>query len=419
MTPNSWRTILCGHLLVGLAYAMACGNPAPPAVPQPTTVLVAGTSGNYPPFSVWHDRQVEGFAPALLAAFARDQLVTLQWTPFRWPELSSDLLAGRFVIVADGITVTPERSIAGRFTVPVARGGAVLLVRRPSWAREAQAIADLDRPELRVAVNRGGHLEQVARRLLHAADLRAIADNSRVRDALARGEVDAAMTNTFEAPRWAAGLADVEAIGPLTTDTNALWVRATEEGLAERVDAWLLDEEDSGRLDALRRQWLGAAAGQVTATPVAAILAATVERLELMPLVAAAKRRAGMPIEDIAQEERVLSTSAAAVAHAADRRRVPAPPEAAVRAFFRAQIDAAKFLERQAVPPAGRAWSLEQDLRPAIARINGRLASLVVRIPRNTAEQAIRSQAHDMLGDAGLDAEHAEAIASALAGLAR
>lgn len=419
MTPNRWRSTVHGLLLVGLAHTMACANPGAPAAPRAVAVLVAGTSGNYPPFSGWHDGHVEGFAPELLTAFGRDQLVVLRWTPFRWPELSSDLLRGRFAIVADGITVTPERSIAGRFTVPVARGGAVLLVRRPSWAREARGIADLDRPELRVAVNRGGHLEQVARRLLHAADLRAIADNSRVRDALARGEVDAAMTNTFEAPRWAAGLADIEAIGPLTTDTNALWVRAAEEDLAERVDAWLLDEEKSGRLDALRRQWLGAAAGPVTATPVAAILAATVERLELMPLVAAAKGRAGMPIEDPAQEERVLSASAAAVARAADRRGVPAPPKGAVQAFFRAQIEAAKFLERQGAPPSAPEWSLEHDLRPAIARINARLASLVVRIPHDTQDQAIRSQVRSMLGGAGLDAEHVEAIASALSGFGR
>ncbi len=56
------------------------------------------------------------------------------WTRFKWPELIADLRAGQFDVAADGITVRPERSVAGRFTVPIARGGAVLLLRRPSWA---------------------------------------------------------------------------------------------------------------------------------------------------------------------------------------------------------------------------------------------------------------------------------------------
>jgi cyclohexadienyl dehydratase len=325
--------------------------------------------------------------------------------------------AGRFVIAADGITVTPERSVAGRFTLPIARGGAVLLLRRPPWAREARDVASLDRPELRVAVNRGGHLEQVARTLLGAVDLRALGDNSAVRDAFARGEVDGVMTNTFEAPRWAAGLADVEAIGPLTNDITALWIRADEEELAVHLDAWLLNEEESGRLAALRRSWLGAAAGPATATPVAALLAATAERLSLMPLVGEAKHRTGAPIEDRAQEERVLSASAGAVERAAEKLGVRAPMAAAVRSFFVAQIEAAKLLQGRNGPSLAPAWSLERDLRPAIARITARLAWLVVRIPPDTRYETVAPLAKDMLGGTGLDTAHVDAIASALAGL--
>jgi cyclohexadienyl dehydratase len=138
-----------------------------------------------------------------------------------------------------------------------------------------------------------------------------------------------------------------------------------------------------------------------------------------MPFVAAAKQRGRAPIEDPAQEERVLAASASAVARAAGERRVPPPPAAAVNAFFRAQIEAAKFLQSRGDVPQAPAWSLEQDLRPAIARITARLAWLLVRIPRDTAYEAIVPLARDILGNTGLDAEHVEAIASALAGIAR
>src|SRR5262245_19757564 len=123
-------------------FAAACGPakrpPAPVAGgPAATTQLRAGTSGDYPPLSLWKDDHAEGFAPALLGAFGEAAKVEVSWTRFKWPELSSDLRAGRFDVASDGITVTPERSVIGRFSVPIARGGAVLLVRRPAWAAAA------------------------------------------------------------------------------------------------------------------------------------------------------------------------------------------------------------------------------------------------------------------------------------------
>ncbi len=325
-------------------------SPAPPTVSAPVpavapkTRVLAATSGDYPPLSVARGDRYEGFAPALVATFAVSRSMDVAWSRFRWTELAEGMRAGRFELAADGITVRPERSIAGRFTVPIARGGAVLLLRRPAWAH-GTARADLDRRELRIAVNRGAHLERVTRELFPAADLHAIADNGEVRAAFARGDVDAAMTNTFEAPRWAAGLAGVEQVGPLTNDVTALWVRADREDLATALDDFLLDEEASGRLASLRAKELGPGAGPAAALVPSALFAAIAERLSLMPFVAAAKERAGLPVEDAAQEGRVLAAARAEVAKAARAVGRAAPPDTAVDAVFRAQIDLAKALQ--------------------------------------------------------------------------
>jgi cyclohexadienyl dehydratase len=403
--------------------------------------LRAGTSGDYPPLSVWKDQHVEGFAPALVTAFASAQKMELRWTRFGWPGLAEDLRAGRFDLAADGITVRPERSIGGRFSVPIARGGAVLLVRHPSPSSPSSLssaslpagagapgaapvdglarLAALDRPGLRVLVNKGGHLERVARALLHAADIRTIADNDAVRAAFARGEADAAMTNTFEAPRWAAEVPGVEQVGPLTQDVTAIWLRADRPDVADRLDAWLLDEEESGRLGALRARWLGPGAGPRAAAPVSAILAATDERLALMPLVAAAKQRAGTEVEDTAQEERVLAASAKAVEIAAALRGKAPPRRDRVDAFFRAQIEAAKAVQRRstAAAPAAPLYSLDEELRPAIARVSARLASLVVRVPPGTDRAAVLDEARAELAASGLGADRLAQLAAAIAGL--
>jgi cyclohexadienyl dehydratase len=432
-------------LLVPLASAWtACAPPPRPVsaatVAAPTASVRArvgaplrvATSGEYPPLSSWKGDRPDGFAPALLEAFAATEKRDLAWSRFRWPDLVADMRAGRFEIAADGITVRPERSVAGRFTVPIARGGAVLLLRRPTWAgapgsAEKQdplaAVRAIDRTELRVVVNAGGHLERVTRALLRSANVRAIADNASVRDALARGEADAAMTNTFEAPRWSEGLADVERIGPLSRDVTALWIHPDREALAERLDTWLLAEEESGALGALRSRSLGAGAGGPTARAVDALVAATAERLALMPLVAAAKQRTGKAVEDPAQEERVIAGAVGAVAKASAFRGTAPPPREVVEAFFRVQIEAAKVVQERArptdaVPATAPSYSLPAELRPAIARITARMAFLVVRVPRETTRVAVIARAREDLADTGLATDQIDKLATAIAALA-
>jgi cyclohexadienyl dehydratase len=417
--PTRLLLVLLFLFLVG-----ACTRPTAPlsATPQAVSQLRAGTSGDYAPLSIWKDGRVEGFAPALVDAFASAQRMQVGWTRFGWPGLSEDLRAGRFDLAADGITVRPERSILGRFTVPIARGGAVLLLRRPAWALPANdgatPLSAIDRPLLRVVVNQGGHLERVARGLLHAAEIHAIADNDAVRATFVRGEADAAMTNTFEAPRWAAGVPGVEQLGPLTEDVTAIWVRADRGDIADRLDAFLVDEEEAGRLAALRTQWIGPGAGPRAALPVSALLAATAERLALMPFVAAAKQRTGMTVEDAAQEDRVIAASAAAVVKSASARGATPPARAPVEAFFRAQIEAAKAVQRRVVPaPGAPAYSLDDDLRPAIARISARMAFLVARVPRGTTRAAVAGEARVALASSGLEAEEIDRVAGAIAEL--
>ena len=414
-------TLLAILALLAAGCAPAA-SPAPPKVEAPrAATLRAGTSGDYPPLSTWpSDRdRPDGFAPALLESFARSQNGAIAWTRYHWPELASDFERDLFDLAADGITVRPERSVLGRFTVPIARGGAVLLLRRPAWAKDAgTSLAGIDRPELRVVVNRGGHLERVARRLLHHADVRAIADNQGVRDALARGEADAAMTNTFEAPRWKEGLGGIEAIGPLTRDVTALWVRADRPELGQELDAWLLAEEESGRLDALRAKWLGPGGDGPTARPVDALLAATAERLALMPFVAAAKKKTGRAVEDAAQEQRVLAAARDVVARAAKAHGVATPPAERIDAFFRAQIEAAKAVQEADAGPDSAPFSLERDLRPAIARITARMAFLLVRVPSGTSRDAVLARAKEDLAETGLPAEHVDRLATALSAFA-
>src|SRR5262249_43655953 len=154
------------------------------------------------------------------------------------------------------------------------------------------------------------------------------------------------------------------------------------------------------------------------ATPLDALLAATAERLALMPLVAAAKQRAGAAVEDRAQEARVLASARAVVQKAAADLGVTPPADGSIDAFFQAQMDVARGIQQRVrIDPSAPAFSLADDLRPAIARITARMAFLLVRLPRGVSPAFALARARDELGESGLEPGEIERLAAYLPAL--
>jgi cyclohexadienyl dehydratase len=393
-TLRPWLLLL---LLVGCAAADA---PAPaPAV------LRVGTSGDYAPFSVSGPAGRGGFDVELARAYARERGLRIRWVPLRWTTLDRDFAAGRFDVVMSGITVRPERSLAGSFSLPVTSSGVVLLRPRGIEPR-------------RIAVNAGGHLERAARRLFPAAELRPLSPNAAVREALVAGEVDAAVTDTLEAPGWLAGTSGIEAFGPYTRDFKAYWFPAGAAARVRDLDAWLLAREADGTLGALRARTLPDGARVATATPLVALGAALEERLALMPLVAEAKRASGVPVRVPEQEREVLRRARAETLAAAGEAGETTPDEAAVDAFFAASLDAAREIqERTLAGPPSEAPPADLDgaLRPALAGITARIAWLLPRVPASTQ----RHEASAVLAPLEVTGATRERLADALLAVAQ
>jgi cyclohexadienyl dehydratase len=400
------RAICRWMILAGAC--LACAG-APESAPP---LLRVGTSGDYPPFSVRSERGADGFDVAVARAWAAERGWRLELVPFRWPDLLLDLQAGRFDVAMSGVTIRPERSVAGRFSVPVARSEAVVLVPATS---AVQSPAALDRREVALAVNAGGHLEQVARSRFPHARLLPLSPNSAVLDALLAGEVAGAVTDSLEAPHWMAG-ENLRALGPLSRDRKGYLLRAGLPELARDLDRWLLAHEADGSLAALRRRYLGEA-GPPEAEPLHALLAAADERLALMPAVAEAKRREGRPVEAPDVEERVLAAAAARLRAAERRQGAARTDEAAFRDLVRAQIEAAKAVQRHVLagpPEAGApAFSLE-ELRPALLRIGDRIAELVAQLPSALDPAEVQRGVREEVAAPGLEDAQREALVEAL-----
>ncbi len=414
--PTAW--VKCARILVALAF-WGCGALQTTAQPP---VLRVGTSGDYAPFSLAADgagvASARGFDVDLARAFARDRGLRIEWVEFRWSELSRDMAAGRFDVVMSGVTVRPERQLLGEFTVAVVETGAVVLVA----AGGATQVSDLDGPEHRVGVNAGGHLERVAARFLPRAGRVAFSENAAVREALAKGDVDAVVTDTLEAPHWMQGLPTVRALAPLTRDRKAYWVNPARPELARDLESWLLDRELRGDLEAWRRKWFGEGGSRRTATPLAALLDAMDARLSLMPAVAEFKRANGLPVRAIAREQAVLRKAHADVSRAARAEGRDPLSACGIRALYRAQIEAAVAIQESvlAAPPEPSPRftpDLDRELRPAISRLGDRIARALVRLPPDLSADTIRVETERALRTPGLANDPKRRIASALGSL--
>ena len=402
-----------------VAALLAIGCAAAAALAEPRAVWRVGTSGDYAPFSVAKGSdppRYSGFDVELARRYAADRGLEIEWVRFRWPNLLRDLEEGRFEVAMSGITVGPLRSATGTFSVPLVETGAVALVRD---AARFGSLESLDRPHVRIAVNAGGHLEAVARAKFPRATLVAIGENSGVVRALAAGEVDAAVTDTAEASSWEKEVPQVRRYGPFTRDRKAFLVAAAAAERSADLDAWLLEREADGTLAALRSEFLGPGEFARVAEPLPALVAALDERLSLMPWVAIAKRRDGLPLVVPAREDAVLDEATSAVLAQAKAEDVKPPSVLVVRRFFGAQLEAAKQVQRD-VSRDGDSEApdplpdLDGALRPAISRIGARIARLLVALPQGTDRERIAQALADGLRSPWLAPSSRYAIADAL-----
>jgi cyclohexadienyl dehydratase len=360
--------------------------------------LRVATSGDYAPFSTMDADGARGGLDIVTAErLAADLGMRLEWVPLDWPQLSAELEQGRFDVALSGVTMRPERALIGRYARPYAMTNAVAVV-RPADASRWRTVADLDQPGVRLAVNAGGHLERVARARFPRATIVPIADN-RIVAALAGPGVDALVTDTAELAVWPTAETRPIALPALSLDHKAPLLPVDRATLAARIDDWLMAREADGWLNAQRVRALGSAASLDASGAASQAVAALITlRLGLMPDVAAAKRQSGQPIEDLAQEARVLERV---------RGQVPAAPERAA-AVYAVLIDAAKTIQRQ-TPTRAAGPSLDA-LRAALGRIDEALCRELERLPALPAD-AWRAA----LAPIGLPAGDVEQLATALA----
>ncbi|MBH0619075.1 transporter substrate-binding domain-containing protein, partial [Salmonella enterica] len=197
------------------ALALRCGAaaaeeaPAPQPAPQATASVLdrviashqlrVGLTGDYRPFSL-QDAATGAFTGLdvdLTTGLARALGAEPVFVHTSWPTLMADFQAGKFDVLAGGVSVTLDRQRVGFFSVPTDVDGKAAIARCADAARY-DGLDAIDRPDVRVVVNPGGTNERFDRAHLHNAQILTFPDNKAIFREVAEGRADVMITDGVE-----------------------------------------------------------------------------------------------------------------------------------------------------------------------------------------------------------------------------
>src|SRR6185312_14956666 len=123
-----WSSAGRQQLLAALAGIRPRPSPALQRVAA-TQVLRVGVTGDYAPFSVESGGTLSGADIELAQRLAEHLHAQPVFIRTSWRSLVQDLRADDFDLAMGGVSVTPERSAQGAFSIPYASGGKTILAR--------------------------------------------------------------------------------------------------------------------------------------------------------------------------------------------------------------------------------------------------------------------------------------------------
>jgi cyclohexadienyl dehydratase len=221
--------------------------------------LRIGVPGDYAPFAIVRGDSLYGADITLARALASAMGVKAAFVKTSWPNLSADMRSDAFDIALGGVSITPERAALASFSIPYHSGGKTFLCRRADSDRFANS-ALVNKPEVRLIVNKGGTNESVARAMFPAATLIVFPNNTGVFDEIIAGRADVMLTDDTEADLKAARYRQLcrSYAGTLTKSDKAIWIQ-TDKALVAFVNNWLQKAIASGMPD----QWLKQASNEI------------------------------------------------------------------------------------------------------------------------------------------------------------
>ena len=223
-------------------------------------VLRVGTTMDTPVFSMpGSSGDLVGLDIDLLDTLGPALGVKIQYVKMTFGSMLADLAADKFDVAMSGMGRALDRARVATFSKPYMRYGKLMTIRSADVGR-FRSLADLDRPGIRIAYNRGGLNDRFANTMFKQATPVGFASNELATADLLARKVDAQVSDSTAAiymarmdPRLAAMSPD-NVFNPVYV---AMLLRREDQTLLNYVNIWIDQIELDGTLAKIRAKWLG------------------------------------------------------------------------------------------------------------------------------------------------------------------
>ncbi len=218
-----------------------------------------GTSGDYQPFSYLNPKtgQYEGMDIALTQKLGEALGAKVTFVPFKWPDLTNDLLADRFDIAVGGIGRNLARGKVLAYTGSYMTFGTCPLVRKGDEAKYPD-LPWIDRSGVRVILNQGGLNDRYFSALLKQATILRHNKNEEIALKVKDKTADVWITDNVEALFWAQQIPELAAVNPqktFTVGTKGFMIRQGDQIFLNWLNLWLEQMFLEGEIQRLEQQW--------------------------------------------------------------------------------------------------------------------------------------------------------------------
>ena len=262
MNAQHFLSGIAGFVAALLAVPANAQSPAPDRLQRilDAGTLRVGTTMDTPVFSMRSaDGQLAGFDMDALATLGPALGVKIDYVKMTFGSMLGDLAADKFDMAMSGMGRTFDRARTATFSKPYMRYGKLMMIRSGDGDR-FKALADLDRPGLKIAYNKGGLNESFAKTTFKQATPVAFDSNALATADLLAGKVDAQVADSTAAIYMARQDARIAAMDPgdvFNPVYVAILLHREDQTLLNYLNIWIDQIDMDGTLAKIRTKWLG------------------------------------------------------------------------------------------------------------------------------------------------------------------
>lgn len=252
------RKLKFAAALAAALFLAACAGGAPTSLDaiQEQGTMVVGTEGTYRPFSFHEDGvgELTGYDVEITEAVAEKLGVDARFGEAPWDALFAGLNAGRFAMVANQVSITPERMDSYEFSDPYTVSPGVIVVRKSDTS--ISSFADLSGKT--TAQSLSSNWYELAQE--NGASVEAVEGWAQSVSLLEQGRVDATVNDRLTFLDYLLQTPDAPIQVAAETDDPALMAFAFAKGnteLRDAVNAALKELREDGTLAEISNKYFG------------------------------------------------------------------------------------------------------------------------------------------------------------------